>query len=126
MVNKNINDEKKWAAFIEKLISDTQEGKIEWKDFRLKTNREGAVGSIFIAEIVANKFVAAYRYTYNYFTDVDEYEEREGIAIELVDKNGVKRWHLPDVSLRYKLIDLIEFKDADADGTFTAFLNDKG
>ena len=124
MVSKNINDEKKWAAFVEKLISATQEGKIKWEDFCQKTNRERVIGSIFVATIVANKFVAVYRYTYDYYTDVDEYTEHEEIAIELVDNNGEKLWRLPNVNQRYSLIDLLEFKSADADRTFEAFIND--
>lgn len=124
MVNKNINDERKWTTFVEKLIARTQDESIEWKDCRRTTRRERSKGPIFVSEIVADKFVAVYRYTYDYYTDVDEYDEREDIAIELVDGDGEKLWRLPDVPPRYRLIDLLEFKDADAEGTLNAFLGD--
>lgn len=123
MDDKNINDSRKWGSFVEKLISQTQQGAIEWEDCRKATTRERSKGPIFLAEIVANRFVVVYRYTYDYFVDVDEYDVREDIAIELVDSDGNKLWRLPDVDSRYRLIDLLEFKNADAEATLNAFLS---
>ena len=125
MGNKEINDEQKWTAFVKKLIARTSEDEIEWVDINLvyEQSREGSIGPIFVSEIVSGKFVAVFRYTYDYYTDVDEFDKRQDVAIELVDKTGTKLWRLPEVRPRHELVDLIEFKNADAEGTLNAFLN---
>jgi hypothetical protein len=119
---ENINDQTKWGKFVAKLIDATKRDEIHWSAFDKKTSREDATSPIYVAKIVTDKFVGTYRYNYRYYEDADVYEMRQDIAVELVDSRGNRLWRIPNVSERYQLMDLIEFKDADALGTLEEFL----
>jgi len=124
MGNQKIDEREKWTKFVNKLAAKTKADKIKWNAWHKDPSRKCAIGPIFGAEIVPEKMVAVYRYSYEHYTDVDIYDVRDDIAIEFVDENGIRIWQLPEVGARYALIDAIEFKAADAQETLDAFLSD--
>ena len=117
----DINDERKWNTFLNKLTSKTEDGDIEWYESP-HARRQNPLGPIFVAEILPGKFAAIYRYWYNYYTDVDEYTRQEGVAVEFVDDAGEKQWSLPSVGARFALMDLIEYNEAEAGDILDEFL----
>jgi len=121
MASSEINDEKKWSAFLDKLSSETEQGHIKWRCLE-RDSRDDAVGPVFFAEILKGRYVVAYRYTYRYHRDEDEFEDFEDVAVELADEHGRPLWRLPSVRDRYELIDIIEFKNSGAEEIFSEFL----
>lgn len=124
MVNTSVNDAQKWTLFVNRLIAKTFTGEVSWEDYSRQTSRERATGPIYVAEVAPNKFVATYRYSYDYYTDIDEFIQRQDVAIELVTDQGMRLWTLPEVSPRFDLIDVIEYEAAGAEETWNALCNE--
>lgn len=121
---EDINDRDRWTKFVNKLITQTAKGQLKWEDSSDKTSRKYALGPIFTAEIIEDKYVAIFRYEFRYYTDEEEYDIRKDVAIELVDEDRRELWRLPEVGERHELIDLLEFHEAGAEATLDEFLKD--
>lgn len=122
MGTEGINDVKKWSEFVAKLLAKTQTGELKWADYRSRSSRERLEGAVFVAEFVKSQYVAVYRYSFDYYTDVDIFEVHKDVAIELVKSTGERLWRLPEVPLRFELIDHIEFNTSGAQGALDTFL----
>ncbi len=121
MANKDINDEEQWGTFVDKLTAETRNGRIAWKEG--VTERDDANGPVFLAEILKQKYVVAYRYEYTQCLDEDRFDTQEDVAIELAGEDGERLWRLPEVYARHALMDVVEYKNARADAILEAFLS---
>lgn len=122
---EDINDEGKWTRFVEKLIRLTQSGDLEWnstENYVTPPMRERIDGPFFMSEPENGRYVGIYRREYDHFYDEETYSTATEVVLELVDKDGFRLWTLPRVLNGRKLLDIVEFKNADVDGFLDSFM----
>jgi len=126
MDKNDINDERKWSRFVEKLHADTLQRRIEWQDITNHVERDNLDGPVFLAQILPEKYVVVYQYRYQYWTDEDQFFWETETAIELADAGGQCLWRLPGVRGRAALLDAVCYVVSDAEDTFNEYLGQDG
>ena len=83
----------KEQRLILKLIKETQEGKLQWKESSIKpssmTGTERLINSPYLVK-VNDKIIRLYKYDYRHYTDYDEYVLNEAYKLEFANHNASK------------------------------------
>jgi hypothetical protein len=115
-----MKSDRDWSMAIRKLIVMTQEDQIHWSTIS-SVKRDSAVGPIY-KTTTEGRAIAVYKYRYRYFTEHDEFEWNEDVAIEFVGIDGEWEWKWPGDPLASELLDAIMAQVAHAHEFFDRFV----
>lgn len=104
-----------WSEFIRSLIKKTKGDSIHWSRAHQPqaVTREKIVGPAYETEFGDKPFhVRVFRYEYRYYTDIDEFETRDEVAIEFVSSDGDPEWRLPQSPLCSSLLNVVQFQSS--------------
>lgn len=125
MAVNDINDATKWEAFCDRLAQSTASGQLVWDNWDTRTARPNAKSPVFVTTYKQWK-IAIYKYEYKYFYDEDRFDWNEEVAIDLIDDSGKNEWTIPKVPSRRRLLDQIQFKNADVESLLDDVLGNVG
>lgn len=115
-------DYDKWNRFVSRMVDETAAGTRKWQA-ESHVEREDATGRIYSAKVL-DKNVIVYPCRYRHWTDEEQFEWRDDVAIELITSLGDKLWRLPPVGLRFLLLQTIERQYAGADDLLREYLGE--
>ncbi|MBX9788126.1 MAG: hypothetical protein K2Y37_04365 [Pirellulales bacterium] len=118
----DINDTRVWQRVVERLVSMTSAGELDWEDWSDKTHRPNATSPLYVAEY-KQWDILIYRTKEKYYYDEDVFEWQFDVSMEIVEDSGAIKWTLPKVPARNQLIDYIEYKRAHVDQLVNDLLN---
>ena len=110
----NINDSRVWQRVIDRLIEMTSRGSLEWEDWTEKLSRSTAISPLFVA-FYKHWHILIYRARERSYYDEDAYTMQDDVVMEVINPSRSMKWTLPKVPSRYRLIDLIEYKQANVE-----------
>jgi len=114
-----------WEQAINKLVSVTCSGSLEWQIDEPISSPAGAVTGHVYTSYVQGRKLAVYEFRYRYFTDEDEWELVPDVAIDFVTEDGTLEYRWPKLGPRWTLIDAIRRSVSGADEFLESFLGKK-
>ena len=115
-----------WDAAIEKLITMTEQGELEWRTvvgFQPR-GEDILVPPAFEADVRGRR-LRVYEYEFKHYTDADEYNWQTGVAIEFVNERGGLEYTWPGgYFYRSRLIAAIRFQAAHVGEFLQEFLHE--
>ncbi|MGC4090881.1 MAG: hypothetical protein QM756_24015 [Polyangiaceae bacterium] len=106
-------DDERWTKVIEKLMSKTEQGKIEWSECG-SSIRDNVIGIPYAAD-VENKHILIYEYQYKNYDDENDFYWASGVAVEFVDNQLNLAWRLPQTDNRRQLLEAVRRQASGAD-----------
>jgi len=114
--------ERDWGKAVAKLVDKTNSNEIIWIE-NPKLERENLVGTAYTGGAYG-RGLAVYEYKYRYYTDAEEYEWREAVAIEFVRPGGAPEWKWPELPVSWQLLDAVRAQVARAGEFYDALVRE--
>lgn len=117
--------EEKVSKIVTKLIKDTRNGELEWRE-DLDNLELGAeerlIGKAYTANL-NNRHLRIYKYKYKLYLDIDKFGWSESYRLEFVDIHGNSEWEFPNTNSIKDLYESVTYQASGVDDFFDAYLN---
>lgn len=123
MAMRDINDTMQWQRFCEKLIHMSESDQLKWEDWSERISRPNSRSPLFVASY-KNWHILIYQFAHKYFHDEEHFDWEEDVAIELIKPDGRTEWTLPKVPSRYRLLDSIQYQNANVESLLNDILGE--
>jgi hypothetical protein len=118
-----IQNKLEWTDALEKIIILTKSGNLNWSKNQFLTSiRENDSVDIIYSTSVMNHIIIVYEYRYKKYSDEDNWDWDNEVAIEFVDLEGNLEWQWPTMPNRFNLIDAIRYNISGAGNFLRDFL----